>query len=266
MVINNGDMLWNYTSNGGVENSPLIVDIDNDQLMEILFTSYDGKLYCLEVTGVSTCGIAPWYRHRGNQFNTAQYDTDGDYLDELSESFYGTNSSNSDTDNDQLLDWVEIYSYGTDPLAEDSDSDGLQDNEEVTSGIDGFITDPNDDDTDDDLISDGDEYVEGSGDFPYRTDPTDSDTDGDGLSDHYEQMPPPGGYNTNPLVADTDGDGYNDGDEDAAGTDPLDPDDYPGATTPISPTANGFFIGSFFSLFVIATATFLILSSKKKKN
>jgi hypothetical protein len=38
---------------------------------------------------------------------------------------------------------------------------------------------------------------------------------------------------TNPASADTDGDGYDDGVEVAAGSDPNDPLDFPGAETPL---------------------------------
>ncbi|MGH2534580.1 MAG: hypothetical protein ACRDJW_20140 [Thermomicrobiales bacterium] len=55
------------------------------------------------------------------------------------------------------------------------------------------------------------------------TNPGNPDTDGDGLSDGDEVNK----YGTNPLDPDTDGDGWTDGREVAAGTDPLDPEDFP---------------------------------------
>ncbi len=54
-------------------------------------------------------------------------------------------------------------------------------------------------------------------------DDSEADTDGDGLSDADET----GVYGTDPEAVDTDGDGAPDGDEVNAGTDPLDPADFP---------------------------------------
>ncbi|MBW2725651.1 MAG: hypothetical protein JRE71_14810, partial [Deltaproteobacteria bacterium] len=50
----------------------------------------------------------------------------------------------------------------------------------------------------------------------------DLDDDNDLLTDLEEAA-----LGTNPLVGDTDGDGFNDGIEVSAGTDPLDPGDFP---------------------------------------
>jgi hypothetical protein len=55
------------------------------------------------------------------------------------------------------------------------------------------------------------------------TDPFDADSDDDGLADGAEVNT----HATDPLDADTDGDTYSDGIEVLAGTDPLDPDDFP---------------------------------------
>ncbi len=60
------------------------------------------------------------------------------------------------------------------------------------------------------------------------------DTDGDGLFDGEESQT----YFTNPLDPDSDGDGFADGAEVAAGTDPNDPGDFPGAQPiPVLPLA-----------------------------
>ena len=81
-------------------------------------------------------------------------------------------------------------------------------------------TDPNDPDTDDDGRLDGEEV------HSLRpTDPFDPDTDDDGLTDGDEHHV----YGTDPLYADPDGDGFNDGEEIGAGTDPCDPNSFPGA-------------------------------------
>lgn len=79
------------------------------------------------------------------------------------------------------------------------------------------------DDSDLDGLTDADEM------YFYGTDKTTLDTDGDLLSDGDEVLV----YGTSPLMADTDSDGYSDSAELAAGTDPLDPYDYPGVVPTI---------------------------------
>ena len=81
-------------------------------------------------------------------------------------------------------------------------------------------------DTAEDTDTDGDGI---SGEYEinvYATDPGVWDTDGDGLSDGDELLT----TGSDPFVWDTDGDGVADGDEGAAGTDPLDPESFPGST------------------------------------
>lgn len=70
-------------------------------------------------------------------------------------------------------------------------------------------------------------------------DPNLADTDGDGVQDGLEDPDADGLDNlgeqaagTHGLVPDTDGDGFSDGDEVDAGTDPLDPSDFPAALVP----------------------------------
>jgi len=72
------------------------------------------------------------------------------------------------------------------------------------------------DDPDDDGLTNDEEAALG-------TDPMHWDTDRDGISDYDEVHV----HGTDPLDVDTDGDGVSDGAELRAGTDPLDPDDYP---------------------------------------
>ncbi len=66
-------------------------------------------------------------------------DLDGDDLPDLREYQEGTIPDDPDSDNDTLLDGLEVDDYSTDPLAKDSDGDGFDDNIEVRFG-----TDPND--------------------------------------------------------------------------------------------------------------------------
>jgi hypothetical protein len=117
-----------------------------------------------------------------------------------------------DSDGDGLTDEEEI-ALGTDPFNPDTDDDGINDGDEVELG-----TDPLNPDTDGDILYDGGELI-------YGTDPLNPDTDGDGLTDGEEVY----FYNTDPLNPDTDGDGWTDYEEVVAGTDPLDPNDFPGS-------------------------------------
>lgn len=147
-------------------------------------------------------------------------DMDGLTLDQENE--IGTNPENSDSDNDGLIDGLEVNQYNTDPLSSDSDGDGLTDNDEIKN----YNTNPNSTDTDGDDINDGDELNK------YNSDPLRTDSDFDGLADNVElndtktdpSMPDTDGdelkdgdevnkYKTSPLKKDTDGDGLNDGDE-----------------------------------------------------
>ena len=158
-------------------------------------------------------------------------DNDGDGLGD---------NADTDDDNDGYSDTNETAA-GSDPLdpssiPEDSDNDKLPDSLEP-----GLGTDPNNPDTD------GDGTIDGEDDFPtdpnYQTDTdgdgipnkTDPDDDNDGLLD--EDDPYPLDPNNQP---DTDGDGLNDGidpdddndgftdlQEEAAGTDPLNPNSIP---------------------------------------
>lgn len=45
-------------------------------------------------------------------------------------------NENTDTDNDGLTDYEELFVYGTSPYLEDTDSDGFLDKDEVTKGTD----------------------------------------------------------------------------------------------------------------------------------
>ncbi len=182
-------------------------------------------------------------------------DLDGLTLDQ--ERQFKTDPKNPDTDNDGLIDGLEINQYTTDPLSADSDGDGISDNDEIRK----YSTNPNSTDTDGDDVSDGDEInkyhtdaLRIDSDFDgladnieiteiktnptnpdtdndelkdgdevnkYKTSPIKNDTDGDGLLDGEEIFK----YNTNPTKADTDGGTTNDKEEVIRGTNPLNPED-----------------------------------------
>jgi hypothetical protein len=82
--------------------------------------------------------------------NLHDFDSDNDGINDSIEFEFGTNPAQIDTDNDELGDWEEIYTYFTDPLKADTDNDGLTDSEELSVG-----TDPLDADSDNDGWKDG---------------------------------------------------------------------------------------------------------------
>jgi len=126
-------------------------------------------------------------------------DADADGLTRDQELKLGTNPDIADSDNDGIIDGLEINQYNTDPLKKDSDNDGLDDKAELKE----YSTNPNSKDTDKDNLSDGDEINK------YNTDPLRTDSDFDGLSDDSELFV----TKTNPSKSDTDNDGLNDGEE-----------------------------------------------------
>ncbi len=131
---------------------------------------------------------------------TAMSDGDGDGLTNKEEFLLGTNPYDDDSDNDGILDGVEVNIYGTDPLNIDTDGDGLYDGFEVQYGFDPLI-----DDEDSNGIIDGSD-----------------DDDGDGLINSREQD-----VGTDPINPDSDGDSWLDGYEIAEGSDPLSALDIP---------------------------------------
>ncbi|MHA1464727.1 MAG: hypothetical protein ACTSQ2_06515, partial [Candidatus Heimdallarchaeaceae archaeon] len=102
-----------------------------------------------------------WYRYRGSIFSTGNIDSDSDYLDDVTEKFYGTNRTNPDTDNDGSLDGLEVQ-IGLNPLvndaSEDEDNDGLTNYEELKVYHTSIFTS----DTDKDGRKDGWEIEHGS--------------------------------------------------------------------------------------------------------
>lgn len=82
-------------------------------------------------------------------------DPDGDGLKNSEELKSQTNLLNPDSDNDELKDGEEVFTFKTNPLKSDSDGDGLKDGEEVLT----YKTNPANTDSDNDGFSDGDEVL-----------------------------------------------------------------------------------------------------------
>ncbi len=82
-----GQMIWKYETDDYIHSTPLVVDIDNNGLFEIIFGSTDDIVYCLSLSGVSQSGSNPWYCHRGTVLHTGWMDSDNDIIDDLTESY-----------------------------------------------------------------------------------------------------------------------------------------------------------------------------------
>jgi len=132
-------------------------------------------------------------------------DRDNDGLSNTEEqAVYNTDPNDPDTDNDELMDGLEV-DIGSDPLKGDTDGDTLLDGAERNI----HDSSPLLKDTDDDRLRDDAEILLGSN-------PRLSDTDEDGLLDGDEVE-----RGLSPIRKDSDDDGLDDGDEIKAGTDPL---------------------------------------------
>jgi len=233
------------------DNITYIADMDNG-LFILNVTAKDNPVKIAEITGIYCNGVflndSRLYVAAGrggllvydvtDPSNPIHIDTfyDGGYAHDVfvsgeyvyvADSIDGLEVLGEDSDNDQLADILETDVYSTNPSNPDSDGDGLTDGAEV---------------------------------FTHKTDPLDNDSDDDGLTDGEEVNT----YHTNPLDSDTDNDTYTDKEEVDAGTDPLDPNDYP--TTPTTPTSKKFsLMGSFVSMLLITTASLAIIPIIKRR-
>lgn len=141
--------------------APLIADLNFDGRAEIIYGEYNDKTYCLSIEDM-TMGKNVWPCFKGSNYQNGYLDSDSDLLDDLTEKFYGTNSTNSDTDfdgfidgwevmvglnpllddsmsdldNDQLPNYYEAKIYHTSVFQHDTDSDGYTDSEELSVGAD----------------------------------------------------------------------------------------------------------------------------------
>ena len=146
--------------------------------------------------------------------NPSESDTDNDGLVDVEEAYYGldgyiTDITNPDTDGDTFTDYDEVYIFHTSPITNDTDGDNYTDFHSFkvngTTGLrenqtgDAFPLDPLEwNDTDGDGVGDNRDY------FPLDKNEQ-LDTDGDTLGDNFEMN-----IGTDPELADTDSDGTND--------------------------------------------------------
>lgn len=69
-------------------------------------------------------------------------DIDGDGLTSSQEQQYSTDNLSKDSDNDELSDYAEIFTYKTDPNKADTDGDSILDGREIANGSDPLVSDP----------------------------------------------------------------------------------------------------------------------------
>ncbi|MFA6528961.1 MAG: hypothetical protein WCT46_05490, partial [Candidatus Gracilibacteria bacterium] len=129
-------------------------------------------------------------------------DTDGDGLTDAEEYSYGGDPLKSDSDNDGVSDYDEVFSYQTDPNSWDTDGDGLSDAVEISVYGGGAPKDENHVVVDADVYAESvDSDLDGMSDYIeayYGTDPNNADSDGDGMTDTEELFD----YDLNPNQAD----------------------------------------------------------------
>ena len=236
--------------------NPLVNDTDVDGLDDFTEfygttdpllndTDYDGMLDGYEVQ----YGLDPLT-------NDTLLDLDDDGLINILEYILGTYTNNPDTDGDTMEDGYE-YDNGLDLFSDDSgldfDGDGLPNGVEFQCG-----SMANNNDTDNDTMPDSWEYNNG---LDLLLNDTIEDLDNDGLINIVEYQ-----IGTDPDDPDTDGDGYTDGDEIIAGTDPLDPDDFPhtaGGEIFIPPT-QGISAGLWIIILLLPTIILLVILNRKE--
>lgn len=146
-------------------------------------------------------------------------DSDNDGLSDEEELRYGTDINNSDTDEDSLSDYLEVYSFKTNPLVKDTDGDNLNDYDEIRCGTSPLLNDTDENGVTDDLEDADNDGLTNYEEILFGSDPTNEDSDFDGLLDKKEKE-----LGTDPNNLDTDNDGLLDGKEIELGTDPLNPD------------------------------------------
>jgi PKD repeat protein len=97
----------------------------------------------------------------GNTSRDGSGDYDNDGLSDLKEYQNYTNPSDSDTDDDNITDSVEVNTYSTNPTLKDTESDGIPDGWEIQYALDPFLNDASID-TDSDGYNNFQEYLKGT--------------------------------------------------------------------------------------------------------
>ncbi len=163
---------WNIGTFSGefsVGTNPLINDTDSDSLLDgFEFFGWTHTIYTGQGKQLINYTSSPLMK-----------DTDKDLLDDYEEYLYKTNPRRADTDNDGITDYLEINKYGSDPTNPDCDDDNLLDGTEFKIG-----TLYNNSDTDGDSLLDGDEYHG----WAFITNPLLKDSDNDYLADNEEMV------------------------------------------------------------------------------
>lgn len=190
----------------GLPTDPLVPDSDSDGLSDFEELDATNGYITNPLTNDTDNDLLPDAYEIVNGFDptdplsgTSAGDPDLDGLTNLEEYNNGTDPNDDDSDDDGLLDGVEVNTTLTDPNDSDSDDDGLDDAHEVNTSS----SDPNDADSDDDFINDYDEM------FIFRTDPNLKDSDLDTFDDGVElaALSNPLDINVTPLSQDDDDDG-----------------------------------------------------------
>ncbi len=206
------DRLADFEENNIWTTDPNIADTDADGIL-------DGD----EVDYWLDRDINPLFDFDGDTFgNLLDIDSDDDtIIDGLEVYFWGSDPNNLDTDDDNISDEDEVNTYFTHPAKSDTDDDELDDYGEIfgyyaptnpAANSTGYIPGQLDlglnatnPDTDFDILWDGWEVQYG---FNPLVPDASTDDDSDGLNASMEFL-----YGSDPFNPDTDGDGLSDGDE-----------------------------------------------------
>lgn len=202
-------VIYESSDNENYESTAIISD--EESYTYPINDSFDKKYFKVSVNSLEQSAVSMPFivKRTSSGYISELLDTDEDKLADLYEQMLGTDINDTDTDDDTLTDYEEVYVTGTNPLVydsvtegvsdadADSDEDRLSNRQEITLG-----TNPQKADTDGDTLSDGDEVN------VYHTDPLVPDTDGDGLDDGDEVM-----FGENPNNEDSNGNGTPDGEE-----------------------------------------------------